>query len=231
MKKIVILLLLVVLQHAVAGQDYKQELARMQEGLNKIDKLHIEAEVKMFMSDAASRPLTVKRSVVKKNGNEYYCSLDNTTILINSKCMLMVYGDEKQIVYTESNQKKEIEKRVMDPADINKLLEKNDSVSYKGESNGVKHYTVHSSKGMIRTSDIYIDTSTGFLKKVIYRYDPKAASQVEKIEIEYSRFDTSPQFGNNDFSEKKFVTRSGKELKGYGSYAGYNILNYDPEKF
>lgn len=231
MKKLLIIILAIAAYQLAKAQDYKQDLLQMQEKINGINKLHAVAEVKMYMTEKASKPVTVKRSIIKKDGDNYYCSMENAIVLINRKCMLLVYDDDRQIIYTEQKRNEAKAKQQMSAADISELLKKNDSIAYKGISNGIKHYIAYSSKGMMRSADIFINSSTGFLHKVIYHYNPEMVPQVEKVEIDYHTFNTNPEFGKDDFSEQKFVQRKGKELKGSGNYSGYNILNYDPEKF
>lgn len=229
-RNIIFILLLCAATHLAWGQDIKKDMEQLQAAYSSAVKLHTEAEVSIYENLSDTKAQDRKKAVIKKDGNNYLYSLDNNLMLLNGKCLLMIYPTEKQIVYEKRspNQEEQLTKSVI--PDIDSLLRKTDSVRYRGSRDGMKHYSIYSSKSMIKQTDIFLDAASGGLKKISYLYNTQMLSGTAKVDVDYKLFDTAPVFGTDTFSEKNYIVRNGKQYKAAPKYYGYNVSVIDPDE-
>lgn len=231
-REIIILLIIVIIPGYLAAQNFKADIKVMKEAFAKIDRLHAEVEVKVFENTFSAQVIQTKKSTIRKDGNNYHYDLDNLSLLMNEKCMLLVHHDEKQIVYSKRdvNNEKQFGIGTLTP-EVDTILRQYDSVIYKGISNKLKRYIIYSSKSKtIKRTEVFLDTKTAMIRKLIYYYNTELFPVGSKVIVDYKVFNTSPTFSSTEFSEKKYIEH-GRELKPSKAFSAYSVFNYDPNKF
>lgn len=228
------LIITVLLLHAFTdarSQDFRADVKAMKATFARIKRIHAEVEARVYESATSSEVIEVRKSNIKKDFDNYLYHMDNLTMLMNDKCLLLIHHGEKQMVYSKRDKKseKKFGYGTLTP-DIDSVLNRHDSVVYKGTSNNVKHYIIYSKKGFIQETDVFLDSKSNMMKKLVYYYNTELFPVGNKVVVEYKTFNLSPKFGPSDFSEKQFVNR-GRELEPSKAYSGYSVLDYDPNTF
>jgi hypothetical protein len=216
----------------LCAQDFKADYKKVQGNYLKLQNFYCEVKVNIYEKASSPQPQETMSSTIKKQGLNYLYVTGKTTLLMNSTCMLRIDGQEKSIVYTVKEKKKEEENINQALAGIaDTILKRNDSAVFGGVANGKKKYTVYTATSPIVRTELYIDQQTGLLAKMIYYYKIDKYTGSEKIIIEYENINLSPEFSDADFSEKKYVVYSGKVLKPVTAFANYKTTVIDPKDF
>lgn len=211
------------------AQDFKEDYKRAQEKYAGLKNFSCSMRVDLYEKINAPAPEETMKTVIKKKGNSYLYETDNNVLLINEKCLLNINRDQRRIVYTvkEKNTENQDHKNELTTL-MDSLLNRNDSVLFKGVEGGKKKYIVHTSSASIIRSEIYLDQHTGLCSKLVYYYKADRYTGSEKVIVEYEHMNESPVFGEDDFSEKKYATYNGKVLKPAPAYSNYKTTVIDP---
>lgn len=209
------------------AQNFNEDYKKAQASYLNLKKFSCDIQISMFERTSSVSPQQTMRTNIKKEDQRFLYVTGKTIMLMNEHCILNVYQQEKRITYSERS-KKQIEKSTQENylGMADSLLKKNDSVTYSGEEDGKKKYTVYAKGSIIKRTDVYIDIQSNLFTKLVYYYD-SGKSSFEKVIISYDHISISPSFSDEDFSEKKYVIHTGKELKATSAYAGYKTILID----
>lgn len=220
----------IVMFFRLPAQDFKEDYRRLQNNFLHLQNFYCEVKVMMYEHLSSVNP-QVLISTIKKQGNNYICVTGKTTTLTNENCSLQINEQEKQILYMPKSGKNKDEvpdqawSAILDSA----LKKKNDSVVFGGITANQKKYTIYTSKELIMRTEMYMDQNTQAISRLVYYYKPGKQTSIEKVEIEYDKMNRSPSFSEAEFSEKKYVTSTGKMVKPTNTFANYRITVTDPE--
>lgn len=212
----------------MVGQDFKKDYNQVQEAYNKLDKFSCEIKIKIYETYQSVKPGEIISSVIKKQKNDFWYSMGRIKMIVNEKCILYIDENEKQIIYTIRDKKREMKIPNQDVAAIiDSLVKKSDSIIFAGNKDNSIHYSIYASKALITKTDLFIDKESFLVKTIEYYYDEKKSPTSNKIIIEYSKMDTSPVFTDSEFSEKKYAAYSNKVLKPLPPYVGFRTSVID----
>lgn len=203
------------------AQDFKTDLKSLYRVI--LDNKEISTDVDILVKGTPVGNLN-KKAQIRKSGDSFYYKLDDVEMLLTSKTFILVDNHNKTIICRpvtkkESNQMK---KKVL-KTDLDSMLQRYDSVVYKGEINGQKRYVIYVSKQAIELADFYLNPTTGFLSKVTFKYNPKFKTSVDEVVILYSPLETASQSTNPCLFEKTYFIQEGKKLKPGPKYKNYQI--------
>lgn len=211
------------------GQKYSDDIRKALTVYNQ-SRLELDAQVEIYANYNAVKPSQSYTAHVKKEGAKFFSESGDMKMLLNDKYLVMVYKSEKRIVYSKHD--KDAEKKMNSARDpgtsIDSLLLRNDSIVYKGVKDNRKLYIIYNSKSMIRRTEIYMDTKTGWINRLIYYYDEQLLPNANKVRIDYT-INTDPVFSGNEFSESRFFVISRGKASPASTFAGYDILFIDGE--
>ena len=229
--KPILLLLLAAASLPAAAQDFGEDMKAMSKAYAALNDFSAGITVKVFGGDNETRPMTVKNATVKKKDLSYFYSIDDVTMLMNHDYIIMVNSSMKTIsVNARTAGEKPQNIYQMAVPQLDSLLKKHDKVRYIGVEDNCRHYQVSSPKSIIEKTDLFIDMNTNLLTKLDYRYNASYRYQTRAI-VEFQSLNTKAGLSDEEFSEKKFFTKDGKQLKASPSFARYKIVLASNRKF
>lgn len=229
LKLIYSILLIAAVPLISTAQKYSDDIRQAMAAFNQ-PKLQLNAKVDVFANYSAIKPSQTYNAVMKKDGQQFYSQADNMQMLLNGKYLVMVYKDEKRIVYTkhDKNAEKKMKNNTDPGATIDSLLLKNDSILYKGVSDNMKLYIIYSGKSLIRRTEVYLDVTTGIIKRLVYYYNEQIVPNANKVKIDYT-INLAPTFSPTEFSESRFLVINRGKATAAGLFAGYDVFYIDGE--
>lgn len=230
--KLLFFLLLILPGSLAVAQDFKKDYNQVQDAYTKLDKFYCEIKIKLYESHQSVKPGETITSLIKKQNNDFWYSMGRIKMIVNEKCILYIDENEKQMIYTIRDTKREMKIPNQDVAAIiDSLVKKSDSVVFTGSKDNCKHYAIYASKALITKTELAIDRESFLIKTIEYYYDPMKSPSSNKIIIEYSKMDTAPLFTDSEFSEKRYAAYSNKVLKPLSPYVGYRTSVIDQNGF
>ncbi len=215
------------------AQDFKADLQKIADHLKQVKHLDMGLEVKVFASLTSSEVVSLQQFSLKKSGDRYFYSGPSGKVLYNERYKIVVDDDHKTILYEKRDLKAEKEGQALlaQVPDLDSMFSTYKKVEYLGLDKGMKHYRVHLKEGMISKAELFIHSSGLYPARLIYYYNTQDFPQHNKAELTYHRFNFSPDFSRDEFSEKKIIRREGKKIQGAGKYASYTVLNSKSEDY
>lgn len=213
---------------SVVAQNFKTNFASTQAAYNTLDKFYCEVGISIYDNYSSKNPEEKIASVIKKQKNNFWYSMGKTIMVVNDKCILYINNDAKQIVYTIRDKKREIEVPNQNAAAmIDSIVKKSDSVIFEGIKNNCFQYAIYASRAAIIKTELSIGQDDFLIKRICYYYDEKKYPTSNKVIIEYSKINTTIDFSDAEFSEKKYITYSNRGLKPLPPYVGYSATIVD----
>ncbi len=208
------------------AQDLKSDIIQMNTYYKITDKIGLETKVNIYNS--AGGKVSTQRMELKRNGNNFVYKVDNTEMLVTKDYVIMVNNLEKNIMVRGIDPKEwEIIHNTTYKVNMDSVIEKYDSVKFERTEENLKHYTIYSSKKLIKKTDLWLDGETGRISKMVYLYNQKLYKEIGKVEI---FFMVLPNDFLNDkklFQEARIIVRQGNDYKTAQEYSKYklNIVN------
>lgn len=205
--------------NVLLGQSLKSDLERMYQQYEGKEDLYVEMNNRVFENGVEQHQSTTK---IYKKGSLYHYKMGHQAILINKDYLVVVDHKMKHLsydVWTAYQAKKMASMSTPMPKDI---LAKYPVVEFKGERNGLRHYSLVNEKLQMSHVDVFFDVKTGFIKKMIQRYNPKIVKGDVYMEMRFEAINTNPSFQANTFSEQQYLTIEGTKAvaaKAYKKYA------------
>jgi hypothetical protein len=201
------------------SQDFRADYKKMQDKYGSLEKFSCKLKVNVSEDQ---KPAQTLNYAMKKSGEDFWYSMDKIKMIVNSNCVLYINDEEKQLVYTVRNKKKELPFPSGDLAGaVDTLLKKSDSVVFAGLRDNCKKYIIYSSAGEIIRSEIYINNETSLITRVAYHYKHYQERGDIRVDIAYQEMNTAPQFANSEFSEKQYVSYNRGVARPLGKYSSY----------
>ncbi|MBY0425672.1 MAG: hypothetical protein K2Q22_08560 [Cytophagales bacterium] len=203
------------------AQDFKTDIKSLYSTM--LENKDMSTNVTIYVSGTPMGDLK-KYAQIRKSGVSFYYRLDDVEMLLTDKTYLMVDNHNKTIICRPITKKESQQlKKKMVKTDLDSMIQRYDSVVYKGMVNEQKHYVIYVSKQVIQQADIYLSASTGFLTQVSFVYNPKFKVTAGEVVIMYSPLETSSQSNNPCLKERTYLIREGKTWKPGQKYKNYQI--------
>jgi hypothetical protein len=213
----------------VFGQNAKEDMQAMNTFYNGASSFKSDIQVKIFTDKSDSSPL-IQTAKVRKDGKRFFSELGDVKMLLSENSLLMIYEKDKRIIYRGINQKDyEAYMKSFFAYNLDSIISSYDSILYKGTENDQKEYRIYNSKGQINKTELYLNSSTGAMNKVVYFYNEKLWGSYYKVVISFINQGSISSAERNLFSEKKYITGSGKNVKVSSEYINYHLINTNYE--
>lgn len=219
--KIAIIIAFCVISSTTQAQDIKEDITKLLSYYEDVENMYIQMESSVH----EGQNITTVSSIVKRSGEQYLYQMSEQVMLINSRYIIMVDKRNHNITYdkwTDAKAKQLIKNNIPDP---NELFKRYETITYKGEKEGLKHYHLHGEKEQMSDLDLFFDSQKGTVKKCIYRYNPKLVGDDIWLEIKFKVINIKPQFSETTFSEKQFINISKNKPTASEKYKGYSVYN------
>jgi hypothetical protein len=206
-----------------SAQNYKEDLKLMNKRYATLENFYTEMSMKNYGTATSKQPNFIQAGKIRIQNFQFYYTFDDMDMLINKKYSIMVDKKNKTIVYKKLAKAPKAGDQDLETImpDFDKVMEVYDSVVYKGNKNGIKHYTIYP-KMQFKSVELFLRTD-GVITKLVYYYSQNATN-MKKIVIEFNNSTITPTFSKNQFSEKKYFTISGSNATPANSYKNYKLL-------
>jgi hypothetical protein len=212
------------------AQNYKEDIKKMYDLYNTMDKYYAEISVKTYENTGAKQPNFTKTSIIRKDGNKYHYTFDNMVMLVNNKYSILANKDQKNIVFkTIKKAKKAKINELAGMSNMDEIIGSYKSVKFNGIKNGSKHYTIYP-KHTFEKAELYIKPN-GLVTKIIYKYKNAENTGVKRMVATFKNSTLTPVFSKTQFSEKQFFAKKGDKYTPIGKYKNYDLIKVnDHEK-
>gem|GEM_PF-3338729 len=189
----------------------------------------------LFGSYTSTKAAELQHGVFRKLGSSYYSELLGITTLRNDKVVVSVDKNEETIV-VNNTPKQPSNKTVLNQLHLDSTLKICSSVTMSdlGRQRVYKLRFDRSSYFPYNAIDVHVNSKTFFIDKLTFYFreeldldesDEQEAKDKPRLEIAYTNLDTDPGFSESQFSEKIFISVSGKKVTLSNAYRTYRLIN------
>jgi outer membrane lipoprotein-sorting protein len=205
--------------------DIKTDLLKMQEFYKKHSHLSLTVQVEMIDAASGKTNANPVSGIVKRNGNLFYNSFDNIETIVNENYYLVVDHARKRITCDKPTAYSQQQDIASDYPSVIDTLLKYTKVTFLRTEKNVKWYSFPGSK-MDQFSKIEIGLhKEGYLQGLVYHFPGDDEELAEIVRISYSDINTHSAFSEKQFSEKKYISHSGKKVTPAAAFKDYKIIN------
>ena len=205
-------------QLTLDAQDFRNRIEAMQKEYATISAVHIEMKIQAFENKESIAPFFEELAIIKRSEANYYYRFSGTEMLLNEKYLLMIDESSRQIICTQRSLKKE--EKFADPftANLDSIMSFYETPVFVEKKENLEHFSVIQKEGPIRGIELFIDSKTSLLKRLDYSYE-----NGQYVVIEFTIFNSNPEFGSTDFREGKYVRVENGKLKTTPLYSRFNL--------
>lgn len=200
------------------SQDLKQVLEKMHRQYQHATKLHVVMKIAVFVDTVGTKPFYSDKAEIKKDGMNYYYSLNTNEMLMNDNYLVVVDKESKEILLSRRDKKAEMSEENIFKMTLDSALNFYDETKYVGKNGNTEHFRLVPKAGQIKLIDLFINNQTNLLEKIEYYYE-----EGQHAVIEFSMFSVAPVFEAKEFSENRYIREvNGKWIPG-SEYKMYKI--------
>lgn len=218
---------LLLLPFFVEAQSFKNDLEAMYSSYTKATDFYAKVEVKMYEKAIDTKPTKHRKATIRKSGWNFLYDIDDTKMLMNDKCAVIVNKEEKIIVYKKGERADLSSVPEIVTPDFDSLLANYDKVVYKGFKGNNKLYTIILEDSHIKQVDVYLDKDKKWLKKMVYYYNKAITDVDSRVVVTFSGISDQPNFSKTQFSEKQFVIKQKGKMTLHPNYKSYRLIEME----
>lgn len=215
------------------AQQLKEDVRKVNETYAKTKTVSMKIHYRLFQNYATAIPFEDKTGTFIRQGQNYFSQLLGITTVQNGSVKLSVSDADKTIIVSDADRKIAAPSNVM----IDSLIKRCSKVEFTDLGEGRKLYRLRFEKTAFFEYDM-IDLQFGsnyFIEKIVLFYreavvlDETAGNMKKekpKLEISYSEINTQPVVAADQFSETKYIRKSGKTFVPATAFANWKVLNY-----
>ncbi len=227
-KEKILFLLLMLCSSFSFAQDMKLDLKKMGESYQKAEIFAADLTIEVQYTE--NTPLQIHQNAkIRKVENNFYYALGNSETIITDHLLIMVNKGNKSIFVRALEEKEqELIAKKYYTTGIDSVVSRYDSAIYIGTGKYGKQYDIFSAKQMIEKTSLFLDSSTGYISKVIYGYNKKISKELYKVVITF----VYPDHTNEDeklLKEATYLVKVGTSYKPAPKYLNYEINKVDNE--
>jgi hypothetical protein len=213
---------------SLSAQDLRKDMDNLMRYYQNVETFKSDVQVKVFKSPKDNSPLIRNASICKK-GRDFYYELAEQKMLVSEQSILMVYETQKNIIY-KAISKKDYDQYLKNlvVSNLDSIISKYDSVRFEGVSEDSKHYTIYTAKGIISKTDLYLNSNNA-IDKVTYFYNENFWGSYFKVQINFKNNSVLSQADLKLFSDKKYITKDGKNIRLAPAFSSYHLILTDYE--
>lgn len=202
------------------GQSFEQDMATMKTAYSDVASLYVEMENSVWQDQKMGRQ---QKARISKKGELYLYEMDEATMLINKKYILMINHTTKTIIcnpWTKEKAKQLAQQHIPTAKDLKAQYP---SITYLGQQDQYKKYQLENKDLQMSKIEVSFEPNTGYIRKMRYYYNPLLVEKSTYTEMHLKVIQTNPSFDATTFSEHRFVTKTSKGFKGVGDYQSYTV--------
>ena|SRR3989344_7173980 len=213
------------------AQDIKSDCLKINQKYNTSKKVSMKMEYNLYSNHTATVPFQKERGEMKRNNELMSYKIGPMETVRTDKFELVVDNDEQFIAMMEHKTKLFSWDEKMYVGTLDKILPYCESTSYTEEKDNQGCYDIKMKAGEYSRAKLYFDKKTFFITKLILFYrketilneDGVGKKEKPRLEIIYKDIQENPEFAANEFSETKYVVKSGSTFKCLEKYKDYTL--------
>lgn len=213
------------------AQDPFAELARVQSLYTSADNYSLQLKIKAYQGHQSTELADVISGSYEVSGKRFKLVLGPAVTLKNETYLLGIDERFKEIDVADAG-RQESAAGFLDFRKMEAQLRKHRALSLKTEADGNRTLTFD----MTRSGDEYEKVviryrPSGELLSVVFFYRAEAQAYgisgqyKARVEVEYTSQNFHPTFPENNFSEKKYIRVTGREIAPQPAYKNYKIFD------
>lgn len=215
------------------AQQLKEDVRKVNDTYARAKNVSMKIHYRLYQDYSTAVPFEDKTGTYIRQGQNYFSQLLGITTIQNGSTKLSVSDAEKTIIVSDADRKIAAPSNVM----IDSLIKRCSKVEFTDLGEGRKLYRLRFEKTAFFEYDM-IDLQFGsnyFIEKIVLFYREavvldetagKMKKEKPKLEISYSEINTQPVVAADQFSEAKYIRRSGKTVLPAAAFKNWKVLNY-----
>lgn len=234
MKNTFIILFLLFCCFSATGQLHydRSDFENINQAYAKLTTLQTQVDYVYYSSHSTKTVGQTLQAVLSIKGADYHYQLGEVETLYTSNLTIIADHEEKKIMLDGGHIRA---RDVLFGANLDTLLTVCHRIKASYPGGRVKKYELYAHLAETERIDIYFDTTTFLMQKVVLFY--KEPLKVEyggtgdkpRLELVYRRQDTQPTFAKNLFDPGRFVKKSGHRFLASGTFRTYQIIDHTPQ--
>ena len=204
------------------SQDFNQQLKSF---MGKIQHAESISYVSDITIDYTTGPMVKQKIIYSRSLDAIYYKTDKMEMLGDSKISLMIYPEEKVVVWQKTDPSTDALKS-KEQILSDTLVSTSDSIVYKGVSDGFHQYVVYTKKKYINKTELSFGVQDGILHQAVYHYDQSQNFGVRKSTVDFVTFQINGVQGVSkrpdsvlEYKDKTYSLRPG--------FTGYKLIHLD----
>ncbi|MEQ1746750.1 MAG: hypothetical protein ABMA02_15060 [Saprospiraceae bacterium] len=203
------------------------------EGINqayaRLTTLQTEVDYVYYPSHQGKKAGETLRATLSLDDGSYHYRLQEVETLCTPAFTILVDHEEKQIMLDSTRRSL---RQVLFGADLDAVLSVCAKIRFSYPEPGIKKYELYATLGETERIDIYFDTTTFLMRRVVLFYNrPLSAEEggtgeKPRLELVYRRQDAHPTFDKDLFSPARLIKKSGNRYAPVPALRGYKISDY-----
>lgn len=221
----------ILISFAVWSQKANEDFKKVRLAYDTAGAVSMDIEYILYENYTPVVPYDTQTGTYCKSGANSITSLSGIETLVNEKYLVVCDNNDQMILVGDPGPSK-------NPVDMNtdSLLKICSAVKYSENASGQKVYKLEFEKTKLSeysAMEIFINKRTSFIEKVTlyYRFESKLGEErtapmtKPRLEIVYKNIKAKVGFSSGYFSEKKFITGTGKTMACSATHAAYKLIN------
>ena len=232
MKRIGIIIGCALLAISVSGQktSYATDFKRISEAYSDAKNFSADVVVFSYKDKDQEKGDLLGKGMIRKADKNYYSKFMGEEMITNNHCAVIVDSNYKEVTIFQDNKK--VMPGQFSLSQMDSMLKKQDSVSYLGSQNGLKHYVLYNKHSVIMKIDMYVGEKDHFIKRLVYYYAASGKDEsydMYKMDIYYNNIKLD-KVSDSYFSEKKYIEYKGSTPQLTATYRKYKLIIADKYK-
>ncbi len=207
------------------------DLKKLGELLSKARSFSVDIKIKTYKKAGDEKPASTSEASLRKKDELYYSSAMGQININNKHCALSIDKNSKTILCSPPSPASKINEEQIKQQFVfyDTLLKKQYNLKYivNNDKQKIIGITMNNNKSYKKIL-VHLQPQSNYLLKVEYEYNVAEGSNAayEKVEIDYNNFTINGNIDNEVFSEKKYISLSGRDKVSLSpAYAAYTLQN------
>jgi hypothetical protein len=212
------------------AQDFEADMRHVYDVYSGRDLISLSVSVKIYSTEN-SKPVT-QTAEMKKKGNLFLYKMEGSEMLITENDLILTSHGNKNIMKRtiSPEERAAMQQRTLVPVNDSTVIKQQyDSVQFILTNSTEKKYTIYDSKSLVNKTEVFFDSETGAMTKMIYYYKKNKESTVDRVEVVYSE-DPNPGSILTDalFSEELYIVPEEGKYKPASKFSNYKLTIVNP---
>ena len=219
---ITIIIMIGLSKQNLQSQDLKVDIGKSMKKYETIERYSGQITTSLY-TEHSDKPVGVKQVKVKKRGAHFLYELDGISTLFTNEFVITL-NEKANLVACHKNAIGGTIHKTMLP-DMKKMFEVFDEVQYKGIVDNQKCYVVKHKEGLVNLIEVYFDTDTYLITKMVNHYNADYQPEYTKVVLFMNNnFHSNTAHNNAKIKMEHYVIIDHNKVKLASKYKNYKLI-------